>query len=467
VKLLHLFFAASLTVIMATGQIADGQVANKHIKNATAIGEVFGDGERITAVILEYDHEVDNAKLLAQEFSVKERNIVKVYANTNEAKAEHGANGRFVVIELNPEDKASRIIPGFSGFGGPGGQGGPDGPSGPGGPGGPGGPSAGTNGANANGRPLMGTRMGMGGGRNPVKATVTQVGDLVAVNGEKIPADHNAFETTKAKNLIVDDFQQLVFKDPENGNVVKYNLYVPRNYDKTKSYPMVLFMHDAGVDSEEHDRTLVQGLGAVVWARPEDQAKHPSFVLAPQMNGPTTSNEIETTSLADSIYHLLKYVVGQYSIDQKRLYTTGQSGGCMASIAFNIKYPDLFAASLFVAGQWNPQATAPLINRKIWIIVSEGDERAYPGMNAIVAVWGKEGAKITRGRWSAREPQDVQAANVSRMISEHNNLMYTNFIKGTCLPPEQANSGAQEHMASWQFAYDIPSVRDWLFAQSK
>jgi hypothetical protein len=82
---------------------------------------------------------------------------------------------------------------------------------------------------------------------------------------------------------------------------------------------------------------------------------------------------------------------GEYaSIDQNRLYTTGQSAGCMASIAFNIKYPDLFAASLLVAGQWNFQAMAGMIHNNIWIIVSEGDQRAFPGMNAAIAVWEKD-----------------------------------------------------------------------------
>jgi poly(3-hydroxybutyrate) depolymerase len=42
-------------------------------------------------------------------------------------------------------------------------------------------------------------------------------------------------------------------------------------------------------------------------------------------------------------------------IDKKRLYTTGQSAGCMRSISMDIKYPDLFAASLLVAGQGDAQ----------------------------------------------------------------------------------------------------------------
>ena len=52
--------------------------------------------------------------------------------------------------------------------------------------------------------------------------------------------------------------------------------------DKNKKYPLVLFMHDAGPLSENTKATLLQGNGAIVWATPEEQAKHEAFILAPQ-----------------------------------------------------------------------------------------------------------------------------------------------------------------------------------------
>ncbi|MGA2170574.1 MAG: PHB depolymerase family esterase [Terracidiphilus sp.] len=226
-------------------------------------------------------------------------------------------------------------------------------------------------------------------------------------------------------------------------------------------------MHDASVNSTEHDRTLIQGLGAVVWASPEDQAKHPAFVLAPQINSVIVTDDSKAFHLLDTIVRLLNSVANQYSIDKNRIYTTGQSAGCMSSLAINIKYPDLFAASLLVAGQWDPQATSVLVHKNMWIVVSEGDLKAFPGMNASVAVWEKEGAKITRGRWSARAPAEEQAADAKKMIDEGNNIKYALFEKGTTLPPAEAQSGGQEHMTSWQFAYRIPAIRDWLFTQSK
>jgi predicted peptidase len=452
---LLLTFAVAARSLSGQSSPAGSAESNRHIKSITAITEVFGDGQKITAAAIEYDKDLDSQKLGASTFSVADRTITKVYANTTAARASHGANGRYAIVELSTSDGAASIIPQMGGMGGPGGPGGrPQGGSA-----GPGGPPQGLGGPPPGG--FSGPK------RRPVKVSVTQTGDVVTAGGEKYLPLHDAIESNRAINLIVDDFKQLVFHDSENGNDIKYNLYIPKNYDPKKSYPMVLFMHDASVDSDEADRTLIQGLGAVVWASPEEQAKHPAFVLAPQIKGSTSQNETTITPLGESIYHLVKYLPTQYSIDQDRLYTTGQSAGCMLSIGFNIAHPDLFAASLLVAGQWNAELTAPLIHQKLWIIVSEGDQRAFPGMNASIAIWEKEGAKITRGRWSARDPQDVQAANVAKMMAEHNNLMYTTYIKGTTLPPGQENSGAQEHMASWQFAYTIPTVRDWLFAQSK
>jgi len=467
------------TALMAAPALAQSAGAlsatHPHIKSVTAITEVFGDGQKITAAAVEYDKVIDNSRLTASTFTVTGRTIMKVYANSSAAKASHGVNGRYAIIELSTADEAASIIPAMGGMGGPGGQarssgqggsgiqgspGGPGGRSGLGGPGEQAG-SAGPGGPSGQAQSQRGMR---GPTRRPVKVSVTQAGTVTTASGEKYPAVANAIENDNAINLIVDDFRRFVYKDPESGISLMYNLFIPKDYDSKKLYPLLLFMHDASVTSSEPDRTLIQGIGAVIWATPGEQARHPAFVLAPQDNGQTGT---DPKSSRDLYVRLVNYVVSQYSIDKKRLYTTGQSAGCMRSIAIDNKYPDLFAASLLVAGQGDAQEMLAMIHEKIWIIVSEGDFRAFPGMNASVEAWEKAGAKVAKGRWSAREPQEVQAANVAKMIAEHTNIMYTTYIQGTTQPPGKEDPNQTEHMTSWQFAYAIPAVRDWLFAQSK
>lgn len=97
-----------------------------------------------------------------------------------------------------------------------------------------------------------------------------------------------------------------------------------------------------------------------------------------------------------------------------------------------IKYPDLFVASLLVAGQRDAQ-------EMLRVVQLRRSRRATRRVR---------GHQETR---EPREPHEVQAANVSKIIAERKRIVYTTYVKGTCLPPEQAKG----------------AVRDWLFAQSK
>ncbi len=454
---------ASAAIGQSTNSAATGgsSVMPRHVKSATAVGEVFGDGEKISAAIIEYDRDINQSKLSPAAFSVVGRTITKVYANNAPAKATRGSNGKYVIIELSPDDKDASLYVGGPGAGrGPGGAGGPGGTAGP-------GATANTQ-ANGSGaaRPATGMGMGMSAKKKPLQVTVAQVGDVITTTGEKYPADATPFDSNRGVNLIVDDFKQLEFKDPATGLTLTYNLFTPKNYDKNKSYPLVLFMHDASVHGAETSRTLTQGLGAVIWASPSEQAKHAAFVLAPQFPSGVSTEGAVGEATADTVVHLVNSVVSQYSIDKNRMYTTGQSFGCMLSLAIMIKYPDLFAASMLVAGQRDAQATSVLARNKMWIIVAEGDTRAFPGMNDSAAVWEKQGAKISKATWNARASDAEFAADVKKMMAEGNNIKYAAFLKGTVFPPGKEGSG-NEHMATWPVAYRVEGVRDWLFAQSK
>jgi predicted peptidase len=276
-----------------------------------------------------------------------------------------------------------------------------------------------------------------------------------------------ALATDKAANLVVDDFRQLEFDDPKIGRKLRYNLFVPRDYDAARSYPLVLFMHDAGATSDVTRTTLFQGLGAVAWARPEEQAHRPCFVLAPQYAEIIADDNSKTSPVLDTTINLVKALSDRYSIDRKRLYTTGQSGGCMMSIAMDIKYPNFFAASLLVAGQWAPELSAPLAGQKLWIIVSQDDDKAYPGQNAITAVLEKNGAHVARAVWDGRWTPTQFRSAAERIEREQAPVNYVAFQKGSVIPPGQSAAGASGHRNTWRIAYTIEPVREWLFRQHR
>ncbi len=424
---------------------------HKHIKSVTAITEVFGDGQKVSAVAVEYDKAIDTSKLKTSDFTVEGKTVTKVYANTAVAKASQGVNGQYVIVELS-----TAITSNDNGSGAGQGNGPGNGANGAGnGQNGNAAQGAAQGGNPPQGGPVLGSAASDSSESKPLTVNVAQSGDIVTADGQTYKAFTGWVTNSKVINLVVDDFKQLVYTDPNYSNEkLMYNLYVPKNYDPSKKYPLVLFMHDAGAVSNNPKKTLTQGLGAVIWATPSEQAKHECFVLAPQYTTVIADDNSQTSEQMDITVDLIKELEKQYSIDPNRIYNTGQSMGGMTCIAMDIKYPDMFAASLLVACQWDAAKVTPMAKDKLWIIVSDGDSKAYPGMDAITDALKKQGATVSKATWSAESSAAEFATAVSNMLAAGSNINYTVFKNGN-------------HRYTWQYAYTIEGVRDWLFKQVK
>lgn len=264
-------------------------------------------------------------------------------------------------------------------------------------------------------------------------------------------------------------FRTLTFVDPETGVSMDYNLFIPENYDSTKKYPLVLFMADASTVGKGAIAPLKQGYGGIIWATEESQQEHTSFVLVPSYKGPqsATNDAREVSPEVTTTYHLLQEVLRSYSIDQDRLYTTGQSMGGMISFFLNVKYPDLFAASLFVGSQWDPAVLAPLAKKRFLYIISAADPKASKGMAELTEILLREKANFGEVEFSAKLPQAEQDALVSTLLQQGKPINFIRFSPNTVAPEAmQAWKGA-EHMYSFDYAYLLKPVRDWLFLQKK
>jgi predicted peptidase len=391
-----------------------------NIINFTGITEVFEDGQKVTAVVIEYDQDINNSKLVESTFSVSGRTITRVYANNTATRALHGTNGRFVIIELSIKDKEALTF----------------------------------------NYVMMPNKLRME--KKKIKVSLTRPGDIFTADGEKYSPDSNVIVNDKVINIVVDDFLKFEYKDLKKGERLKYNLFIPQGYDGNKPYPLILFMPDGSVDGIDSDQTLIHGLGGLIWATPADQAKHPCFVLAPQYTRAVFKEERFETTI-----DLINFIVNKYNIDTNRIYTTGQSGGCNASIAMNIKYPDVFAASLLIAGHWDPAAMSVLTRNNMWLVVSEGDEREFPSMNENMASLEAAGAKISRAKWDGRSGKEDFDSKVNKMIAEGNYIKYTVLAKGTVVPEDLIQDSVNNHFYAWRIAYTIEGLRDWLFAQVK
>ena len=394
------------------------------IRSVTSVTEVFGTGQQITHIIVEFNERVVNSQLTKNTFTVSDRTVEKIYSNTRPERTDIVKDGRFVIIELNPKDSGASL--------------------------------------RLEGNDEVGFQM------KKATSKITQKEDILFTNGKKLEKSIAILENNKTRNLIVENFKQFVYKDPKTGTSVKYNLYIPKNYDKNKKYPLVLFMHDKGVLSEDTKTALLQGNGATSFAVPEEQARHEAFVLAPQYSRQVVDDNGDITSDLDATVNLIRdYLISKYSIDEKKLYATGQSMGGMMAIVMNYKYPELFAASYLVACQWNPKEVSTMAKNNLWITVSTGDAKAYPGMNAITSELIKRGATVAKDNWRADYTDAQFLEGARKVIAQKSNIKYTTLEKGTNpYLPKDANPGL-EHSGTWKVAYNIPGIKDWMFLQAK
>lgn len=414
-----------------------------NIMNITAIVKVLGDGQKVSAIAIQYKDSIDKKSLNIADYKVPGREISSVYVNNEGSVSSSPKDGDFVIVELKTTiDKESSNM-----------GGGPQKSEG-------GASSSPTTNSGDKGKPagFSGPKLGEVSDKSPIPVTltaqITQCGEVSTKGGRIFAASDKVLTSNNTISPDVKDFKQFVFHDSIYNKDLMYNLYVPADYDSSKKYPLVLFMHDAGVVSNNPIETLTQGLGAVVWASKEDQAKHACFVLAPQYNKVIVGDGASYTDELDMTIDLIKSLMKQYGIDENRLYNTGQSMGGMTSIAMDIKYPDFFAASFLVACQWTPELVKPMAHKALWIVVSQGDNKANPGMDSITSVLKSAGSTVAKAVWNAEADQKTLQNDVDAMLSQNATINYTVFTGGN-------------HRYTWQYAYSIDGIRDWLLKQHK
>ena len=86
-----------------------------------------------------------------------------------------------------------------------------------------------------------------------------------------------------------------------------YRLWVPADYDGSRSYPLVLFLHGGAGRGRDNERHLLDGNGMLINMFVTAQPRFPSIVLAPQ----TSSEHGVEPTLA-----VLRHVLKEYRVDR-------------------------------------------------------------------------------------------------------------------------------------------------------
>ncbi|PVX32667.1 putative peptidase [Pasteurella langaaensis DSM 22999] len=388
----------------------------------TALSQIFGDGAKWVGVAIEFEQPLKAEDIPNQRFQVQDRHILGLYVTDsfeNGAKSE----GKFVVLNLDPDDANANLVQT----------------------------------APLTQREAQNYQIGEKKENAPSLKSISQ---RATINGLTL-------FVSDTKTAIMDEFKQEKWTDSATGKTIRYNLFTPNNYDPKQKYPLVLFMHDEGITGTKTKVALYQGLGAISWASPSDQAKHPAFILAPEFDEIVVDDKGKTSDYLETTINLIKYLSTQYTLDENRYYSTGQSSGGALSMAMNVKYPDFFAASYLVACQWDNNAVTPMAKNKLWITVSEDDHKVLLEQRSLLDVLEKNGAKVARASWNAQWSQEEFQQAFNQLTSVNANVYFVVFEKGSIFTDKNEKIEESAHRNTWKYAYSIEPIRDWIFEQRK
>lgn len=263
---------------------------------------------------------------------------------------------------------------------------------------------------------------------------------------------------------VQDQYELLTFTDPETGAELQYQLFTPADCDPEGEYPLVMFIPDSRAPGRDASYVLSIGWGGVVWATAAEQEKHPCFVMIPMFTETVVDDAFNTSPQIATAVRIIEHLIQTHPIDADRVYATGQSMGGMTSFYLNATIPDLFAASLFVGSQWDNSVLSVLETDRFFYIVSAGDEKASTGQAGLKAVFDADGVAYASAQWSAQDDAQTQNEAVRALIAQGLDANFVTFTKGTTLAEGMSGS---EHLTSFDYAYRLEAVRDWLFEQSR
>lgn len=136
------------------------------------------------------------------------------------------------------------------------------------------------------------------------------------------------------------------------GSEYRYQVYVPRHYDRSRDWPAILFLHGSGERGSDGLFSTAIGLGNAIRRDPD---RYPAIVVFPQVpKGSSWSGRMERVALA-----ALTRTIDEFSINRDRIALTGISMGGAGVWRLALHHPDRFQVIAPICGWVVPPATLP------------------------------------------------------------------------------------------------------------
>ena len=157
------------------------------------------------------------------------------------------------------------------------------------------------------------------------------------------------------------------FNDKIANNTLAYAIVLPREYDSSKKYPVLLYLHGIGVEGNDGERHL--NLLSIMQNNAPEYLDN-AILVAPQCpqgkHWDISGEGQEYSGTLSSVKRLFDTIANEYSCDNNRYYAVGYSFGGHGVLSLVDKYSNYFAAVQIVAGWYDVTSVQSFEDIPIW-----------------------------------------------------------------------------------------------------
>lgn len=171
---------------------------------------------------------------------------------------------------------------------------------------------------------------------------------------------------------------------------INYRILLPENFDDTKKYPVLFFLHGSGERGNDNQLQLTHG--AKLFLKPENRKQFPAIVVFPQcstesywsnvniVTGTTGKREFlfqekgKPTKSMNALLALVDSFLEKKYVDKQRVYVGGMSMGGMGTYEILRRKPRTFAAAFTICGGDHVANVQKYRKIPLWIFHGEKDD---------------------------------------------------------------------------------------------
>jgi predicted peptidase len=197
----------------------------------------------------------------------------------------------------------------------------------------------------------------------------------------------------------------------QGGDTLPYRVLFPLNYDSSKQYPVVFFLHGAGERGRDNEKQLVHG--GKLFLQHDIRMNFPAIVIFPQCSQTDYWSNVlrlhdargkrsfefipdgTPTTYMTLLQELISYTLRSYPVKKEQVYIGGLSMGGMGTFEVVRRMPKIFAAAFVICGGAHP-TTAQVLKKIDWWIFHGGKDDVVPpeASQKMVDALKKTGAEV-------------------------------------------------------------------------